>query len=311
MLTSSAVSPPRPSHFVLFLFFLFSRCRAPLLGLALLATACAFASGNAGYDPESADGAPADASAAESPTEAAPAEPGAEAALSSPVPTGDGDASVAADDATIVCTVCAASTSEDAAPPSATGPSFDAGEGGVCSHPPTSGDLAIVELMIESTSGTGDHGEWIEVASTLGCAINLNGLTGNCPTGAKVATFAVTDDLWIPALGTFVIADSTNAAIDHDLPGPVIPWAGNAGDVLRNAGATVTLLSNGVIVDSVTYPAVKLTTGVSLAFPRDCPATVRSAWTAWQPSIASWFPAFRGSPNAPNDDVHCPALGDE
>jgi hypothetical protein len=189
-------------------------------------------------------------------------------------------------------------------------PPFDAGEGGVCSKSPGPGDLAIVEILIESVSGTGDHGEWLEVQSRLDCVVDLVGLSGQCPLGAKVSTFEVVDDLWIPPRGTFVVADSSDPRINHGLTLPIIPWNGEPGDVLRNNGSTVTLLVNGTIVDSVTYPAMKLHIGASLSFPSDCPPGVRSDWTEWKTSSSSWFPAFFGTPNAPNDDVHCSDGGD-
>jgi hypothetical protein len=192
-----------------------------------------------------------------------------------------------------------------------TGPPFDAGDAGICTKAPSSQSLMIVELMIESTPGTGDHGEWLEVASTLECAIDLKGLHGDCPTGAKVNTFAIDDDVWIPALGTFVVADSTDPAVNHDLPGLVIPWAGEPGDVLRNEGATVTLLLGNTIIDSVTYPNLKLAPGNSVAFPRDCAPSLRPEWSMWRNSTASWFPAFTGTPNAPNNDVHCATENDD
>jgi hypothetical protein len=185
-------------------------------------------------------------------------------------------------------------------------PPFDAGEGGACEAPPGAGDLVIDELMIASVAGTGDHGEWLEVSSRLDCALDLRGLRGTAPSGSKVQTFVVADDLWIPARGAFVVADSSIAAINHDLPGIVVVWAGQPGDVLRNAGATVTLSFDDVLVDTVTYPSMTLTDGASLAFPPDCPASARTDWTKWQLSNDSWFPAFRGTPGAPNDDVRCP-----
>jgi hypothetical protein len=191
------------------------------------------------------------------------------------------------------------------------GPSFDAGEAGICTKALSSESLIIVELMIESTPGTGDHGEWLEVASTLECAVDLRGLRGECPTGAKVNTFAIDEDVWIPALGTFVVADSTDPAVNHELPGLVIPWAGEPGDVLRNEGATVTLLLGSAIIDSVTYPNVKLLPGDSVAFPRDCARSLRPDWSMWRNATASWFPAFTGTPNAPNSDVHCPTENDD
>jgi hypothetical protein len=177
---------------------------------------------------------------------------------------------------------------------------------GACAAPLAAGDLVIDELMIESVAGTGDYGEWLEVRSTLPCAIDLRGLHGECPSGAKVRTFDVNDDVWLAAGSTFVVADSVDPAIDHDLPGTVIAWAGQPGDVLRNKGGTVSLLVQDVLIDSVTYPALKLVVGASVAFPADCPLERRSDWTVWQASAASWFPGFRGTPNAPNVDVSCP-----
>jgi hypothetical protein len=185
-------------------------------------------------------------------------------------------------------------------------PPFDPGDGGVCSAAPGPGDLIIDELMIASVAGTGDHGEWLEVTSTLGCALDLRGLRGSAPNGSKVQSFDIGDDVWIPALGTFVVADSSIAAINHDLPGVLVVWSGQPGDVLRNPGGTATLQYGDAIVDSVTYPSMTLTDGASLTFARDCPPGARADWTKWQPSSASWFPGFRGTPNAPNDDVRCP-----
>jgi hypothetical protein len=185
-------------------------------------------------------------------------------------------------------------------------PPFDPGEGGICALPPAPGDLIVDELMIESVAGTGDHGEWLEVESTVDCAIDLRGLHGDVPSGNKVRTFQIGDDVWIPARGAFLVADSSNAAINHDLPGIVVTWSGQPGDVLRNKGATVTLHMNGLVLDSLTYPSITLTVGASLAFPNDCPLARRADWAAWQTSTASWFPGFFGTPNAPNTDVLCP-----
>jgi hypothetical protein len=188
----------------------------------------------------------------------------------------------------------------------APGPPFDAGEGGVCPEAVGPGDLNVTELMIESVAGTGDHGEWIEVTSTRDCALNLNGLHGEAPSGSKVRVVDVDDDMWLPAFGTFVIADSTDPAFNDYLPGTVVAWAGQPGDVLRNKGATITLLADTQLVTTITYPALTLTVGASIAFPADCPASRIADWTAWQVSTASWFPSFYGTPNAPNTDVHCP-----
>jgi hypothetical protein len=221
-------------------------------------------------------------------------------------PPGDDAAGPSSDGSTGPAPDGGARPPPEGGPQSPMGPPFDAGEGGVCNMPLTSGDLVIDELMIESVAGTGDYGQWIEVRSTLGCAVDLRGLHGECPSGKKVATFDVTEDLWIPAFGTFLVVDSSDPAINHDLPGTLVVWSGGPGDVLRRKGTTITIESGGVLVDTVTYPAFKLLVGVSVSFPSDCPDSVRSDWTEWQTSTFSWFPGFFGTPNAANDDVSCP-----
>jgi len=182
----------------------------------------------------------------------------------------------------------------------------DGAQEGSCTGPLSPGDLVIDELMIESVAGAGDDGEWLEVRSTLDCAANLLGLHGECPRAASVITFDVTSDLWLPAAGTFIVADSMVPAINHYLPGAVVTWAGHPGDVLRNQGSTVSLLMNGVLIDSVTYPGLKLKVGRSWEFPSDCDPSLRADFENWQTATSSWFPAFFGTPNAANDDVHCP-----
>jgi hypothetical protein len=194
----------------------------------------------------------------------------------------------------------------DASPPMASGPPFDAGPGGVCPTPPGPGDLSIVELMIETVAGTGDHGQWLEVQSNRDCALDLYGLRGECPNGAKVRTFEVATDVWLPARSTFVVADSTDPALNRYLPGMIVGWDGNPGDVLRHDGTTVTLFTQGVVVDTLTYPKMTLVVGASLAFPKGCAPELRTDFGQWQWSTATWFPGFFGTPNAPNTDVRCP-----
>jgi hypothetical protein len=185
------------------------------------------------------------------------------------------------------------------------GPTFDAGPDGLCGTAPATGDLAIVELMIEPAKGASDYAQWVEVTSARDCALDVSGLHGDCAVGAKVASFDLPDDTWLPARGSFVVVGSLDPAVNHDLPGTLVPWTGVTDDVLRTDGSTVTLTAGGVIVDSITYPTLTLSVGVSLEFPADCLPSDRSDWTRWQPARASWFPGFAGTPNAPNDDVEC------
>jgi hypothetical protein len=198
---------------------------------------------------------------------------------------------------------------ESGAPDAAAAPGTSAAtaEGGpsdACVEPLAVGDLVIDELMIESVAGTGDYGEWVEIENTRSCTIDLKGLHGETSAGAKIRTFDVTADLWIVAGGAVLVADSADPTLNHDLPGMVLTWTGSPGDVLRNQGGTLTLQSGDVIIATVTWPAYKLAIGTSLELPADCSPT--SGFGQWQSSVTSWFPGFRGTPNAPNVDVHCP-----
>jgi hypothetical protein len=194
----------------------------------------------------------------------------------------------------------------DAAPSVDATASVDATPENACDASLVPGQLLIDELMIESVKGSGDEGEWLEVANAAACSVDLRGLHAESPRGTKVATLDVSDDVWLAPGATFVIADSTTPAIDHYLPGLVYGWLGHPSDVLRNAGTTISLLASGTLVDSITYPALTLTVGTALEYPSDCDAASRADWTRWQPSSSTYFPSFHGTPNAANDDVHCP-----
>lgn len=182
----------------------------------------------------------------------------------------------------------------------------DAPPEGACDHPPGTGDLVIDEMMIESVAGAGDDGEWLEITGTAACALDLHGLHGEAPVGAKVHTFDVGVDAWLPPGGTFLVADSADPAIDHDLPGMLFTWSGAGGDVLRNDGGTVTLTLGSTLVTSLTWPKLKLVVGTSVELPASCDPSRASDFSVWQYSHSSWFPDFYGTPNAPNEDVPCP-----
>jgi hypothetical protein len=188
----------------------------------------------------------------------------------------------------------------------AASPAVDAAPDGACALPLGAGGLAMEELMIASVAGSGDYGQWIEIRSMVACTQNLFGLHGECAKGSKVNTFDVTTDLWLDPSASFVVADSSDPVVNHYLPGEVLVWSGEPGDVLRKEGATVTLSVGTTLVDSITYPDFKGPVGTSLSFPSDCAPSQRSDWGSWQLSTASWFPGFFGTPNAPNTDVSCP-----
>jgi hypothetical protein len=186
----------------------------------------------------------------------------------------------------------------------------DASDGGpvdktYCLGPLAAGDLAIVELMISSRSGSGDDGEWVEIRSTRDCWLVLDGVAVESPRGTAAPNVAtVAAGLELAPGATFVVAGSADPGKNHGVPAPVFAW--NATDVLKNDGDTVTVKAGGVVVDTLTYPALSnLTPGRSLAFPSDCAAGDRADWQRWSLTFASFAAGFQGTPNAPNADVAC------
>jgi len=196
-------------------------------------------------------------------------------------------------------------------PRDAGGTRLDGGtEGGVvpktyCEGPLKAGDLAVVELLVSSRAGSGDDGEWAEIASTRDCTLKLRGLTIESPRGAA-APNAVTieEDFELPPRGTFLVAGSADPVKNGGLPGKVFAW--NAADVLKNDGDTLALKVGAVTVDTITYPSfTNLEAGRTLAFPDDCTWAVRADWQRWSLTFHEYKAGKKGTPNATNDDVAC------
>jgi len=177
-------------------------------------------------------------------------------------------------------------------------------EKGYCVGTIKSGDLIVNELMMASRTGAQDDGEWVEIRSTRTCWLKVQGVSVESPRGATTNSVTISEDFELEPMGTFVVADSADETINHGLPGKVFAWA--ASDVLKNDGDTVTIKLGATVVDAATYPSFSnITPARSLAFPSDCPATVRSDWTRWSLTFDSWKTGFQGTPNAANDDVAC------
>ncbi len=174
-----------------------------------------------------------------------------------------------------------------------------------CQGPLASGDLKIVELMIESTSGSGDRGEWLELENTRSCIVNLNGLVVQSPRGTSLDKATVTTDVLVPPGGSFVIADSASATDNHDLPSASIVATFGSYDVLKNTGDTVEVWAGTTLVDALTYPQLALTAGRSVSFPADCAWGDRASWSRWSGSFNVWSSPFQGTPGADNSDVTC------
>ncbi len=168
------------------------------------------------------------------------------------------------------------------------------------------GDLVFDEVMISTEEGSSDPGQWLEVRSTRRCATDLIGLHASAPHGQSFRTLDIATDVWLPPMGFFLIADTTDPTENNGLPGVVLAWEGSPPDALHKTSDTVTLSVGGVTIDTLSYPDKKRPEATSMSFPAGCAPGLRSDFTSWQPSTASWTPGFYGTPGAPNTDVICP-----
>jgi hypothetical protein len=177
----------------------------------------------------------------------------------------------------------------------------------LCQGSVGAGDFKVVEIMIASIAGSGDKGEWIELQSTRSCTQNAKGLVITSPRGVGTDTATVGADMFVPAYGTFVVANSTNTAVNHGLGARVVAFSGEPADVLKNDGDTITVTNGATTVDTLTYPKFgNLVAGSSVSFPWDCAWSDRTDWQRWSYSFTTYGGgAFKGTPNDDNLDVAC------
>jgi hypothetical protein len=182
----------------------------------------------------------------------------------------------------------------------------------MCPTPLAPGDLAIVEIMIASQTGSGDRGEWVEIQSThTNCTLNLKGLHVESPRASEAPDAVdVSNDLLLGPNEIFVVADTVLSDLNHDLPGTVLSWVGT--DALKNSGDTINVSVGTTVIDTLTYGDWGPHTGRSVSFPVDCAWSDRSDWARWSWSFNVWQPLqvdggvpMIGTPNADNVDVAC------
>lgn len=184
-------------------------------------------------------------------------------------------------------------------------PPSDGGATAYCAGPLVAGDLQITEFLVSSRSGSGDDGEWIELSSTRTCTLRLGGLVVESPRGTAFDRATLPADAEVAPLGKIVVVGTAAKATSYALPVASFPFA--ATDVLKNDGDRMTVRSGTTIVDQLDYPAFSnLTAGRSIAFPKNCPANVRSDWARWSLTFSTYAQGTqRGTPGRDNTDVTC------
>lgn len=143
----------------------------------------------------------------------------------------------------------------------------DSGTGGTfCMPSPT--NMAIVEVMVASQSGSGDRGEWFEVQNLGACPIDMTGLIVESPTGSgSPRTHEVTRGV-LTAGGFFVFGQSGDPADHHGLPVDYVYGSGTTGVVLNNSTDSLILSFGGTEIDRVAWGSTDHRTGASRQLSR-------------------------------------------
>lgn len=194
----------------------------------------------------------------------------------------------------------------DARPSDASVPPTDAGlTTTYCAGPLLAGDLIVTEFLISSRAGSGDDGEWVELSSTRTCTLKLGGLVVESPRGTLMDQATLPATAEVGPLGKVLVIGSTAKAAMFALPEPTFVFAAN--DVLKNDGDRITVRSGLTVIDRIDYPAFSnVTAARSLAFPKNCPATVRADWARWSLTFSTYAGgAQRGTPGRDNTDITC------
>ena len=170
------------------------------------------------------------------------------------------------------CDVNADCTNNIGAPPTCICRAGYDGDGESCTLLPpltaqelTEGDLVITELMPNPEAVGDAQGEWIEIYNTTRRRVSIDGLSiediGNSIIFTTPSYLA--DDLIIPPLSYFVFARE----IDVNLNGGVVAQLDYDGLTLNNTNETISLVVNGLIIDTISYATSPV--GASLSFDGD------------------------------------------
>ncbi len=195
--------------------------------------------------------------------------------------------------------------------------------GAECEGPPTDGDLRVVEIMIasEDTSfGGDDFGEWFEIQNARDCRLNLKGVQITSPTAFEsVDSVDITEDFWLEPNTTFIVADTTEPAGNHHLPGKVIAWNTPRPNTLSNNTLDEIVISfQRTEIERLSWNADGWMTpkladgshgnnyGTSVSFSIGCTWPERASWANWRWSSNPFYSTWSGTPNAENSDISCP-----
>ncbi|MBM4355747.1 MAG: lamin tail domain-containing protein [Deltaproteobacteria bacterium] len=174
--------------------------------------------------------------------------------------------------------------------------------GGICAFapPPSPGDLAVNELMIDPAAVPDKTGEWFEVLCLGSQAVDLWGVTVR--SGTKEA-FEV--DRSLPALPGQLLLFARSG--DPSLNGGIEPDFAYSGLQLSNESDSITLEFAGELLDSACYspPSFKIKPGITYGVdPWLADSELNDYPQAWCHAKSKMADGDKGTPGAVNDE--CP-----
>lgn len=170
---------------------------------------------------------------------------------------------------------------------------------------PASANLAIVEVMVASASGSSDRGEWFEVLNFGDCTVSLAGMVIESPTSTGMPKMHMVTGGFIAPGQHFVFALSGSPAENHGLPHDYVYGTGGADDVILNNGADSLTLraTSGAMIDVVMWPSGGFNYARSRQFPSTLMPVMNDAWSRFCDSTVVYSTMggmFYGTPQVAN-----------
>ena len=178
-------------------------------------------------------------------------------------------------------------------------------DGGTAVCRPVLGSLAIVELMIASTAGSDDRGEWFEVLNTTTCDIDLAGLIISSPTSSGTAREHVVTAGVVRAGQPYVFALSGIVDENHGLAADYVYGEGGGyyEVILNNGDDNLELRLGAELINRVAWTSGTYTTGHAKQFPNGLPPNTNETWGSWCDATTIYSSSggtFYGTPGGPN-----------
>ena len=160
------------------------------------------------------------------------------------------------------------------------------------------GEVLVAEVMFDPSFVDGDLGEWIEVRNVSGADVDLQGVVVQDDDDAG---FVIDRALPLAAGGAVVLGPSADTSVNGGVP---VDFAYSIDAVkLGNEGDAITLVANGVAIDTFTWDATVFAVAEGSALqlaPAVTDPADNDAVSAWCLATSPYGAGDFGTPGADN-----------